>query len=75
MLGQRKPAMLRDLSVRRVPRDLRALLGALGLVWGVTGGADFEPANGVTMLHPDNDLDLLLHTPRPFPHDDALRLL
>nr|WP_327213442.1 malonate decarboxylase holo-ACP synthase [Pseudomonas aeruginosa] len=56
-------------------RDLRAPLNALGLAWGVTGGAGFELASGVTVLHPDSDLDLLLRTPRPFPRDDALRLL
>ncbi|HEJ4343029.1 TPA: malonate decarboxylase holo-ACP synthase, partial [Pseudomonas aeruginosa] len=59
----------------RALRDLRAPLNALGLAWGVTGGAGFELASGVAVLHPDSDLDLLLRTPRPFPRDDALRLL
>ncbi|MBG4897512.1 malonate decarboxylase holo-ACP synthase [Pseudomonas aeruginosa] len=74
-LGQREPAMLRDLPAWRALRDLRAPLNALGLGWGVTGGAGFELASGVAVLHPDSDLDLLLRTPRPFPRDDALRLL
>ncbi|WP_139270993.1 malonate decarboxylase holo-ACP synthase, partial [Pseudomonas aeruginosa] len=74
-LGQREPAMLRDLPAWRALRDLRAPLNALGLAWGVTGGAGFELASGVAVLHPDSDLDLLLRTPRPFPRDDALRLL
>ncbi|HCR1217779.1 TPA: malonate decarboxylase holo-ACP synthase [Pseudomonas aeruginosa] len=74
-LGQREPAMLRDLPAWRALRDVRAPLNALGLAWGVTGGAGFELASGVAVLHPDSDLDLLLRTPRPFPRDDALRLL
>ncbi|WP_132585984.1 malonate decarboxylase holo-ACP synthase [Pseudomonas aeruginosa] len=64
-----------DLPAWRALRDLRAPLNALGLAWGVTGGAGFELASGVAVLHPDSDLDLLLRTPRPFPRDDALRLL
>ena len=40
-LGQREPAMLRDLPAWRALRDLRAPLNALGLAWGVTGGAGF----------------------------------
>ena len=59
-LGQREPAMLRDLPAWRALRDLRAPLNALGLAWGVTGGAGFELASGVAVLHPDSDLDLLL---------------
>ena len=61
-LGQREPAMLRDLPAWRALRDLRAPLNALGLAWGVTGGAGFELASGVAVLHPDSDLDLLLRT-------------
>lgn len=50
-LGQREPAMLRDLPAWRALRDLRAPLNALGLAWGVTGGAGFELASsGVAVL-------------------------
>ncbi|AVR65646.1 MULTISPECIES: malonate decarboxylase holo-ACP synthase [Pseudomonas aeruginosa group] len=74
-LCQREPPLSRDLPAWSALRQLRAPLNALGLAWGVIGGAGFELASGVAVLHPDSDLDLLLRTPRPFPRDDALRLL
>ncbi|WP_255252847.1 malonate decarboxylase holo-ACP synthase, partial [Pseudomonas aeruginosa] len=68
-----RPSVPRRPRPEHSPAD--APLNALGLAWGVTGGAGFELASGVAVLHPDSDLDLLLRTPRPFPRDDALRLL
>ncbi|MDB6144601.1 MAG: mdcG, partial [Pseudomonas sp.] len=46
--------------------QVRPLMDALGLVWGVTGSAGFELATGFAALHKDSDLDLILRTPTFF---------
>lgn len=44
--------------------QVRPLLDLLGLPWGVSGSAGFELASGVSALHPDSDLDLIVRTPQ-----------
>jgi len=53
------PAALQDL------RRVAPALDALGLPWGPTGGAGFQLASGLPVLHDGSDLDLLLRAPRP----------
>ena len=64
-----------DLPVFRVLAELRPWLDALGHAWGVTGSAGFQLATGLLTAHPDSDLDLLLRTERPLPHNEARSLL
>jgi phosphoribosyl-dephospho-CoA transferase len=56
-------------------RQVRPVLDALGLVWGVGGSAGFEWATGIAVLHRDSDLDLILRTPKFFDRPAALNLL
>jgi phosphoribosyl-dephospho-CoA transferase len=50
-------------------------LDALGLAWGVTGGAGYQLATGQTVLHAGSDLDLLLRVPQPLDRTVAAELL
>lgn len=50
-------------------------LDALGLSWGVTGGAGYQLATGQTVLHGNSDLDLLLRAPQPLQRSAAAELL
>jgi phosphoribosyl-dephospho-CoA transferase len=59
----------------RVLREVRPVMDALGLVWGITGSAGFELATGFAALHKDSDLDLILRTPRFFSRYQAADLL
>ncbi|OCR26646.1 phosphoribosyl-dephospho-CoA transferase [Pseudomonas syringae] len=43
--------------------QIRPVMNALGLIWGVSGSAGFELASGVAALHEHSDLDLILRTP------------
>ncbi|MFB4391794.1 MULTISPECIES: malonate decarboxylase holo-ACP synthase [unclassified Pseudomonas] len=52
-----------------------ALLAATGLAWGPTGGVGYQLATGVAVLHPESDLDLLLHVPEPLDRTRAQALL
>lgn len=54
--------------------QLRPLLNALGLPWGVTGSAGFELASAVVALHSGSDLDLLLRTAQPISRQWAAQL-
>lgn len=45
--------------------ELAPLLDASGLRWGPTGSTGFTLATGLTVLHPDSDLDLVLRAPVP----------
>ncbi|MED5611905.1 malonate decarboxylase holo-ACP synthase [Pseudomonas sp. JH-2] len=65
----------RELPAWQALRQVRAGLDATGLAWGITGGAGFELASGVPVLHGASDLDLLLRTPQPFSRDAARALL
>jgi len=44
-------------------RQIRPVMEALELDWGVGGSAGFELASGIAALHQDSDLDLILRTP------------
>ena len=44
-------------------QQIRTVMNALGLPWGVAGGAGFELASGVPVLHAGSDLDLILRAP------------
>jgi phosphoribosyl-dephospho-CoA transferase len=56
-------------------QQIRPVMNALGLPWGVAGGAGFELASGVSVLHADSDLDLILRTPDFFDRQHAARLV
>jgi len=43
--------------------QIRPLMNALGLIWGVSGSAGFELASGIAALHQHSDLDLIVRTP------------
>jgi phosphoribosyl-dephospho-CoA transferase len=58
----------------RALQQVRPLMDALGLVWGVTGSAGFELATGFAALHKGSDLDLILRTPEFFSRDEAALL-
>ncbi|MDB5979892.1 MAG: mdcG [Pseudomonas sp.] len=58
----------------RALRQVRPLMDALGLAWGVTGSAGFELATGFAALHKGSDLDLILRTPGFLSRDQAALL-
>lgn len=64
-----------DWPALRALQRIRPVMGALGLTWGVAGGAGFELASGVAVLHADSDLDLILRTPERFDRQHAARLV
>lgn len=43
--------------------QIRQVMNASGLIWGVSGSAGFELASGIAALHEHSDLDLILRTP------------
>ncbi|MGV6394854.1 malonate decarboxylase holo-ACP synthase [Pseudomonas caspiana] len=54
---------------------VRPLMDLLGLTWGVSGSAGFELASGVSALHQNSDLDLIVRTPRFVSRDWAAELV
>ena len=56
-------------------KQIKPVMEASGLVWGVSGSAGFELASGCAALHADSDLDLILRTPAPFGRANAAQLL
>jgi len=66
-------APLRALALLQPQLD--ALCRQRGLAWGVTGGAGYQLATGVTVLGEHSDLDLLLRVPRPLERRQAVALL
>lgn len=54
---------------------VRPLMDLLGLTWGVSGSAGFELASGVSALHQNSDLDLIVRTPRIVSRDWAAELV
>ncbi len=52
-----------DWPAIRALRQLRPMLNASGLTWGVSGSAGFELASGVAALHAGSDLDLIVRAP------------
>lgn len=65
----------RDWPALQALRQLRPLLDACGLAWGVSGSAGFELASGFSALHQDSDLDLIARTPEPLSRARAAQLL
>ncbi|KPZ21914.1 malonate decarboxylase holo-ACP synthase [Pseudomonas coronafaciens] len=56
-------------------RQIRPVMEALELVWGIGGSAGFELASGFAALNQDSDLDLILRTPEPFSRRCAAELV
>lgn len=55
-------------------RQMRSVMDAQGLPWGVAGSAGFELATGFQVLHQDSDLDLILRTDQFFSREQAADL-
>jgi phosphoribosyl-dephospho-CoA transferase len=64
-----------DWPALRALQQIRPLMEALGLPWGVAGSAGFELASGVPVLHAGSDLDLILRTPHFIDRQHAARLV
>ncbi|MCF7533488.1 malonate decarboxylase holo-ACP synthase [Pseudomonas petrae] len=64
-----------DWPALRALEQIRSVMDALGQPWGVAGGAGFELASGVPVLHAGSDLDLILRTPDYLDRQHAARLL
>lgn len=64
-----------DWPALRALQQIHPTMEALGLSWGVAGGAGFELASGVPVLHAGSDLDLILRTPECFDRQHAARLV
>lgn len=60
-----------DWSALRALRQMRPVMDALGLPWGVAGSVGFELASGAAVLHQDSDLDLILRTTAFFSREQA----
>lgn len=59
----------------RALRQVRAVMDAMDLPWGVAGSVGFELATGVQVLHQDSDLDLILRTDTFFSREQAAELV
>jgi phosphoribosyl-dephospho-CoA transferase len=59
----------------RALRQIRPLMDALGLPWGVAGSVGFQLACGVAVLHQLSDLDLILRTSGFFSREQAAALV
>jgi phosphoribosyl-dephospho-CoA transferase len=64
-----------DWSALRALRQMRPVMDALGLPWGVAGSVGFELACGAGVLHQDSDLDLILRTTAFFSREQAAALV
>ena len=64
-----------DWPALRALQQVRPLMEALGLPWGVAGSAGFELASGVPVLHAGSDLDLILRTPNFMDRQHGARLV
>lgn len=53
-----------DWPALRALKQIRPVLDAVGLPWGLAGSAGFELATGIKVLHQDSDLDLILRADR-----------
>lgn len=56
-------------------RQIRPIMHAQALPWGVAGSVGFELASGVRVLHQDSDLDLILRTDEFFRREQAADLV
>jgi len=52
-------------------RQMRSVMEAQGLPWGIAGSVGFELASGVQVLHQDSDLDLILRSDEFFGRERA----
>lgn len=59
----------------RALKQIRPVLDAVGLPWGIAGSAGFELATGINVLHQDSDLDLILRADRFFSRELAAELV
>lgn len=66
---------LRDWPALRALRQVRPVMVALDMTWGIAGSAGFELASGFAALNQDSDLDLILRTPEPFSRRCAAELV
>lgn len=64
-----------DWSALQALRQMRSVMHAQGLPWGVAGGVGFELATGIRVLHQDSDLDLILRTDDCFSRERARALM
>ncbi len=55
--------------------QIRPVMDALDLPWGVAGSVGFELASGVPVLHQDSDLDLILRASEFFSRQQAVELV
>jgi phosphoribosyl-dephospho-CoA transferase len=55
--------------------QIRPMMDALGLPWGVAGSVGFELASGVPVLHQDSDLDLILRASEFLSRQQAAELV
>jgi len=55
--------------------QIRPVMDALRLPWGVAGSVGFELATGVPVLHQDSDLDLILRASEFFNRQQAAELV
>ena len=63
-----------ELPALRALGQLKPMLDALGLSWGVTGSVGYQLATGLPSVHAHSDLDLLLRTPIEMPRHEARTL-
>jgi phosphoribosyl-dephospho-CoA transferase len=64
-----------DWPALRALQQIRPVLDALDLPWGVAGSVGFELASGVAVLHQDSDLDLILRTEHFYSRAQAAELV
>lgn len=64
-----------DWPALRALQQIQPVMNALALPWGVVGSAGFELASGVSALHQDSDLDLVLRTAVFFERQAAAELI
>jgi phosphoribosyl-dephospho-CoA transferase len=55
--------------------QIRPMMDALCLPWGVAGSVGFELASGVPVVHQDSDLDLILRASELFSRQQATELV
>lgn len=56
-------------------RQMRSVMEAQGLPWGIAGSVGFELATGVQVLHQESDLDLILRSNEFFGRERAADLV
>nr|WP_275957528.1 malonate decarboxylase holo-ACP synthase [Pseudomonas syringae] len=66
---------VRDWPALRALCQVRPVMVALDMTWGIAGSAGFELASGFAALNQDSDLDLILRTPEPFSRRCAAELV